>query len=84
VDRRQFSNLAEGPATVLNGIGPRTHNPEDGVDVGLESQVKGGAEQQVIHLINGDRPSLLIIEIHEIHMTKNQNPRNPALEYEIH
>ena len=26
----------------------------------------------------------LIIEIHEIHMTKNRNPRNPPYKYEIH
>jgi len=27
---------------------------------------------------------MLIIEIHEIRMTKNGNPRNPPLNYEIH
>jgi len=41
------SNLAEGPATVLNGMGPRTYNPENGVDVGLESQEEGGTETEV-------------------------------------
>jgi len=40
------SSVAEGPATILSGMGPRIYNPENGIDVGLESQEEGGTESE--------------------------------------